>query len=95
MLRKASIFAIRIYQKTLSPDHGPLKKLYPNGFCRYYPTCSEYTAQAIGVRGMVIGIGLGAWRICRCNPFSRGGYDPVPKLRFGTGKSKIKSQKSK
>ena len=95
MLRRIAIKTIRVYQKTISPDHGFLKKLYPEGFCRYYPTCSEYTAQAIEDEGVIIGSALGFWRICRCNPFSRGGYDPVPKRRFGTGKSKIKNQKSK
>ncbi len=80
MLRKPAIFLIRIYQKTLSLDHGPMRALYPRGFCRYYPTCSEYTAQAIDKNGVVVGIGLGAWRIIRCNPWSHGGYDPEPKV---------------
>ena len=78
MPRRIAIFAIRVYQKTLSPDHGPLSGLYPQGFCRYHPTCSEYTAQAIEGRGVIVGSALGVWRICRCNPFSRGGYDPPP-----------------
>lgn len=77
MFRKIAVFTIRIYQKTLSPDHGAFKGLYPNGFCRYYPTCSEYTAQAISKRGLVVGFFLGTWRILRCNPWSKGGFDPV------------------
>ena len=45
--------------------------------CKYYPTCSEYTKQAIEKYGALKGISIGAWRILRCNPFSKGGYDPL------------------
>ena len=48
------------------------------GGCRFTPTCSEYMIQAIRLRGPFVGMALGLWRILRCNPFSRGGYDPVP-----------------
>ena len=51
--------------------------------CLYQPTCSEYTLQAINNRGLIIGILAGVWRILRCNPFSKGGYDPAPeKLKY-------------
>ena len=46
--------------------------------CRFYPTCSEYTRQAIVKYGFVKGAAMGAWRILRCNPFTEGGDDPVP-----------------
>ena len=46
--------------------------------CLYRPTCSQYTLECINNFGAVIGILLGAWRILRCNPFSKGGYDPAP-----------------
>ncbi len=46
--------------------------------CRFQPTCSEYARQAIVKYGFVKGSAMGAWRICRCNPFSEGGSDPVP-----------------
>ncbi len=62
------IALIRLYQRR--PRWGP-------GTCRYYPSCSEYAAQAIEKYGVLKGIALGAWRILRCNPFSAGGYDPV------------------
>ena len=64
---------IRFYQLVLSPLKSPS--------CRFYPSCSRYCAEAIRQRGVVAGIGLGIWRILRCNPFSRGGYDPVPEGR--------------
>jgi putative membrane protein insertion efficiency factor len=46
--------------------------------CRYYPTCSSYAEQAVREHGLLRGVALAAWRLARCNPFSRGGYDPVP-----------------
>lgn len=69
------LFLIKIYQKTLSPDHGWFKAKHPAGFCRYYPTCSEYSYQVIKKRGLLIGLAKSIWRILRCNPFSRGGVD--------------------
>lgn len=61
---------IRLYQKTIS-------KALPGNTCRYYPSCSHYTYQAIYKYGVLRGGTMGAWRILRCNPFSKGGYDPV------------------
>jgi uncharacterized protein len=69
------LWAIRIYQKTLSLDHGPLKKLYPHGYCRFYPSCSEYGHQVIKKRGIIVGIPKTIWRIVRCNPWNDGGVD--------------------
>jgi putative membrane protein insertion efficiency factor len=71
------LWLIRIYQKTLSPDHGPLKILFPNGYCRFNPTCSDYGHEAIKRYGLIIGIPKTVWRIIRCNPFNQGGDDPV------------------
>ena len=75
IIRAPFIFLIWLYQKTLSPDHGILRVLFPGGFCKYTPSCSEYTLQAIQKRGLIIGGALGLWRILRCNPCSRGGID--------------------
>ena len=72
--RKPVLLLIIIYQKTISPDHGPLKFLFPHGYCKYYPTCSEYGRQAIE-KGLVKGLFKTIWRIIRCNPWSRGGVD--------------------
>jgi putative membrane protein insertion efficiency factor len=68
---------IRLYQKTFSPDHGFFKKFFPYGYCRFYPTCSEYTYQAIDKYGIFKGSALGFWRVLRCNPWNPGGEDPL------------------
>ncbi|MFH1253061.1 MAG: membrane protein insertion efficiency factor YidD [Candidatus Uhrbacteria bacterium] len=73
-------FLIKIYQKTLSFDHGPLKFLHPYGFCRFCPTCSEYGLQAIERYGVVRGGLLALWRVFRCHPWSKGGIDEIPKI---------------
>ena len=62
------IMPVRMYQAILSP-------LMPQ-VCRFYPSCSHYFIQAVQKHGPVRGACMGVWRVCRCNPFSRGGYDP-------------------
>lgn len=69
---------IRLYQRTLSFDHGPLRCLFPNGYCRYHPTCSEYGYQAFERLGLFKGWWLTTRRILRCHPWARTGADPVP-----------------
>ncbi|MFA5622616.1 MAG: membrane protein insertion efficiency factor YidD [Candidatus Dojkabacteria bacterium] len=78
--RRVELFLIRIYQKTLSLDHGYLGKLYPNRrSCKYIPTCSEYGYDAVLRFGIFKGNVLAIKRILRCNPWSKPGqYDPVP-----------------
>lgn len=61
---------IRFYQTAISPHTSPK--------CKYYPTCSQYTYEAIERFGALKGGFMGLWRILRCNPWSKGGYDPVP-----------------
>lgn len=73
------LWSIRLYQNTLSLDHGVMRKLYPDGFCRFYPTCSEYGYGCVERHGVVKGSWLTVWRVLRCNPFSAGGVDEVPK----------------
>lgn len=68
--KKIVIAPIRFYQRVISPAKRPC--------CKYYPTCSNYMIGAIKEWGAVRGIGMGAWRILRCNPFSKGGMDLVP-----------------
>jgi uncharacterized protein len=62
---------LMLYKRLISP-------LLPAS-CRYVPTCSEYAAEAVARHGAVHGTALAVWRILRCNPLARGGYDPVPK----------------
>lgn len=73
------LFLILIYQKTLSFDHGPLKIFYPYGFCRFFPSCSQYCFQAIDQFGVLKGGKMGIIRLLHCHPWSRGGIDEVPK----------------
>jgi uncharacterized protein len=76
---KTLVVLIKLYQKTLSPDHGILfSHLYPHGCCKFHPTCSEYATQAISRYGGLSGSWLAAKRVLRCNPLSAGGIDEVP-----------------
>lgn len=75
IIKKVVIKLISFYQHTLSPDHGFPKAHYPHGFCRYYPSCSEYAKQAIIKRGLWSGGVKSLFRLLRCNPFSPGGID--------------------
>jgi putative membrane protein insertion efficiency factor len=59
-----------LYQKTLSPDHGLLKKHYPYGYCKFYPTCSMYAKEVLDKKG-ITGIPQIIVRILRCNPFTQ------------------------
>lgn len=68
---------IVVYQYTLSPDHGWMSRFFKYRVCRYEPTCSEYGYDAIGKYGLIRGSFMAAWRILRCNPWSKGGDDPV------------------
>jgi uncharacterized protein len=72
--RQVVTFPIRLYQRLFSPLLGQR--------CRYYPSCSEYAVQAVGRFGILRGLILAAWRLLRCNPFSRGGFDPVDSQRL-------------
>jgi putative membrane protein insertion efficiency factor len=75
-LTKALIGAIVVYQKTLSPDHSPLKPLFPGGVCRFEPTCSQYAIDALDAHGLS-SLPLIIKRLVRCHPFAQGGHDPV------------------
>lgn len=76
-MRYLAVKLISLYQATLSPDHGWFKVRYPYGFCKFYPSCSEYAKEAIVEKGVVYGSALAVLRIVRCNPFSRGGIDKI------------------
>ena len=72
-MKKIMIHMIRFYQKYLSP-------LKVRTHCIYTPTCSQYAIEALEKYGALKGSLLAIWRILRCNPFSKGGYDPVPQV---------------
>ncbi|MBE7057948.1 MAG: membrane protein insertion efficiency factor YidD [Ruminococcaceae bacterium] len=68
-MKKVFITLIRFYQKYISPIKKPC--------CRFYPTCSQYALEAIQKYGAFKGFFMSLWRVLRCNPFCKGGYDPV------------------
>ncbi len=70
-MKKVCIAIIQFYRKYLSNLKG-------HGTCIFYPTCSEYAIEAYEKYGFFKGTLLTVWRVLRCNPFSKGGYDPVP-----------------
>jgi uncharacterized protein len=73
-LRRLLVAPIRVYQRLFSPLVGAR--------CKYYPSCSEYAAQAIERFGILRGLVLAGWRLLRCNPWSHGGFDPVEDQRL-------------
>lgn len=72
MFKRLVLAPIGWYRKYISPAIAPR--------CRYYPSCSTYAVEAIEVHGVFKGLALSAWRILRCNPYSRGGVDHVPEV---------------
>ena len=78
VIRNIAINLIKLYQKTLSPDHSWVRGRFSYGFCRFYPSCSEYAKQAIEKFGIFKGVFLGMKRILRCHPWSEPKVDPVP-----------------
>ena len=75
--RRFLMLLIVFYQKTFSLDHGVLKDLFPFGFCKFSPSCSQYAYKSIEKHGVIIGLIKSIWRIFRCNPWSKGGHDPA------------------
>jgi uncharacterized protein len=74
-MKNTLLLVLRIYKRIISPL---LVRVFGNG-CRYTPTCSEYTIEAVRKLGPAKGLLLGLRRFIRCNPFFAGGYDPLPK----------------
>ena len=81
-MKHICVWLIRFYQKVLSP----LKR---RPTCRFTPTCSAYAVEAFQKRGFFVGFGLTVWRILRCNPFGKWGYDPVPEKKSRSSPKKI------
>jgi len=61
---------VKLWRSVVSPWYGPC--------CKYYPSCSAYALEALQLHGAIKGTGLAVWRLLRCNPWSKGGVDPVP-----------------
>ena len=72
--RTILVLPIKLYRKYFSG-------LKATPTCRFQPTCSEYAIEAIKEWGVIIGLPMSVWRVLRCNPFGKGGYDPVPKRK--------------
>ncbi len=68
-MKTVFVYLIKFYQKHISPMFPPS--------CRYYPTCSQYAVEALQKHGFLKGSVMAVWRVLRCNPWSKGGYDPV------------------
>ena len=85
-LRRLFTLPLRLYRNYLSPLKG-------SPCCRFEPSCSAYAIEAIEEWGILVGCALSLWRVLRCNPFGKGGYDPVPRRKrrkqnsFGKGAS--------
>jgi uncharacterized protein len=76
VIRLVVVAMLRLARLALTPFVA-MTSITPR-VCRYEPTCSHYAEQAVRRHGVVRGLGLAAWRLLRCNPWSKGGYDPVP-----------------
>lgn len=87
-MKRVLIWLISFYRKYLSP----LKSTK----CPYFPSCSQYGLEAVQKYGAIKGGLLSIWRILRCNPFSKGGYDPVPSMKAkASTKTSVKTKKEK
>lgn len=69
---------IWVYQRTLSPDYGLFKSLYPHGYCKFYPSCSEYSRQSFVKYGLFKGFILSSNRVVKCHPWASPKVDLVP-----------------
>lgn len=77
-MKKIAILSIDFYQAVKSHTTILFTSLFPTNACRFSPTCSQYTKNAISRYGILKGVLLGVYRLARCHPLSRGGFDPVP-----------------
>ncbi|MEI8103406.1 MAG: membrane protein insertion efficiency factor YidD [Candidatus Moraniibacteriota bacterium] len=78
MVKKIVLWSIRWYQKVLSPDQGWFSVFFLEKWCRFYPTCSQYTYLCVERFGVWRGMWLGLRRIVRCHPWNPGGFDLPP-----------------
>lgn len=76
-LKKLLLFTIKLYQRLFSLDHGIPSWFWRGRVCRFHPSCSHYTYEAVERFGIIKGMWLGIKRFFRCHPWNDGGYDPV------------------
>ncbi|MBQ9510613.1 MAG: membrane protein insertion efficiency factor YidD [Clostridia bacterium] len=77
-MKYIAIWLVKFYRKFISPLKPPC--------CRFTPTCSQYAIEAFREWGFICGLGLTIWRVLRCNPYCKGGYDPVPECEYRRGR---------
>lgn len=77
MPKRLMLRLIRVYQRTISPDHGVFRVFFPFGACKFRPTCSEFMYEAVDKFGIIRGFLKGTGRLFRCTPWEQGGDDPV------------------
>ena len=85
LIERAFLAPVRFYRRYLSP-------LKSTPSCRFHPTCSQYAIEAVERHGVLVGGWLSIWRVLRCNPFNKGGHDPVPPRRTGHAKGDVSSE---
>lgn len=94
MIKKFLITLVKLYQHYLSPDHSIwAKAMNKPPYCKHIPSCSEYMVEAIEKKWAVKWLLKWTWRILRCMPWNKWGYDPVEKVKSSKKKEKSKSQK--
>jgi hypothetical protein len=80
MIKKRLIFLVKIYQKTLSPDHSMWAKAMNKApYCKHIPSCSDYMIESLEKKWVIKWLAKGSYRVLRCNPWNKGWYDPVDK----------------
>ncbi len=84
-MRRVLVLLVDLYRRFLSPLLPPR--------CRFEPSCSAYAREALLHHGVFRGTFLSVWRVLRCNPFCRGGYDPVPENGRGKGRSRVSTER--
>ena len=87
-VREVWLIPVKLYRKFLSP-------LKVTSSCRFTPTCSAYAVDAVRQWGIIVGTALAVWRVLRCNPFGKGGYDPVPTPPWKKDGRQDQSEKTK
>lgn len=78
ILRKFLVATLELYQKTLSPDHGWLRAKHPYGFCKFYPSCSQYSKECFEKLALFKALLLSINRVGRCHPWAKPQIDPAP-----------------